>query len=297
MSSGLKKRNDMLATALVAENGEIHGIYTRCPYCGMVDLRHMNQGIKRSHFLIWDSAGKQNYQCGKCRKYFFTIHLTVPTDMEPMQFYEKINALLQQESAGKAEITEQNNQIPRIPLQIGGTDSRSPYTGAAADPIFEPVDSKAQTQKHISQLQRDDVFLCDCADEPLIALESAILKNTATGDEWTVAACTLSARLLDDDDGDVRHYPASLFADGMVELVSPALCISRHISEVKADDRILYDDHTYTARFDAAMVDTCNGREWNVECIAGDGETQYLYASYFEGGLVNVLVKKESKHA
>ena len=95
MASRLKKRHDELATALVDDNGTVQGIYTRCPHCGTVDLRHMNQGIRYSHFLVWNSKGIKKYQCGKCRKHFYTIQLMVPTDMEPMEFYEKINTLLQ----------------------------------------------------------------------------------------------------------------------------------------------------------------------------------------------------------
>ena len=96
MASGLKKRHDRLASVLVDESGAVQGIYTRCPHCGMVDLRHMNQGIKQSHFLIWNAKGIEKYQCGKCRNYFFAIRLQVPEDMEPMKFYEQINAMFRQ---------------------------------------------------------------------------------------------------------------------------------------------------------------------------------------------------------
>jgi len=98
MASGLKKRNDILATSLVDESGAVHGIYTRCPHCGMVDLRHMNQGIKQTHFQNWKVGGVGKYDCGKCRHTFHTIEIQVPVGVKPMELYEQINAMLQQEN-------------------------------------------------------------------------------------------------------------------------------------------------------------------------------------------------------
>lgn len=94
MASKLKKRNDLLGTVLLDENGAPQGIYTRCPYCGMVDMRYSSQGIKQSHFQAWKVKGVGKYECGKCRHTFFTLELQVPTDVEPMALYERINTLL-----------------------------------------------------------------------------------------------------------------------------------------------------------------------------------------------------------
>ena len=67
----------------------------------------------------------------------------------------------------------------------------------------------------------------------------------------------------------------------------------KHISAIKKGDLILFNDCVYKAVSDAYMTDTDNGREWNVE-VEGDGPETYLYASYFDNGMVIVLDKQSA---
>lgn len=64
---------------------------------------------------------------------------------------------------------------------------------------------------------------------------------------------------------------------------------TRHISEVKEGDVLLYDNCRYVATTDAYMTDTDIGREWNVEVESDEGSEEYLYASYFPQGEVMVV--------
>lgn len=101
MSSKLHKRNDLLGTVLVDDQGEPKKILTRCPHCSMIDYRHSSQGAKNTHWQNWKVGGVREYQCGKCRKSFFTLEVQVPLDMEPMAMYKKINSVFAQEDFGR----------------------------------------------------------------------------------------------------------------------------------------------------------------------------------------------------
>ena len=66
-----------------------------------------------------------------------------------------------------------------------------------------------------------------------------------------------------------------------IERMAPAKDVTKHISEIKEGDWVLYDGFVYTATSDAYMVKTDLGREWNVEVVSESGPESYLYASYF----------------
>lgn len=91
------------------------------------------------------------------------------------------------------------------------------------------------------------------------------------------------------DCGFVEYYIRDqkvLSREELEHLVSTEV-VSKHISEVAKGDQVLFDDCLYTASSDAYMTKTDNGREWNFE-VEGEGPEEYLYASYFEGGIVTV---------
>ena len=73
---------------------------TRCPHCGMIDYRHSSQGIHNTHWPSCKVGGVTKYECGKCRKSFFSLEIQVPLDMEPMAVHKKINSMFTQEAAG-----------------------------------------------------------------------------------------------------------------------------------------------------------------------------------------------------
>jgi len=100
MASNLRKQNDLLGTSLVNEAGEPQKVLTRCPHCGMIDYRHSSQGIHNTHWPSCKVGGVTKYECGKCRKSFFSLEIQVPLDMEPMAVYKKINSMFTQEAAG-----------------------------------------------------------------------------------------------------------------------------------------------------------------------------------------------------
>ena len=93
MGNKLHKRHDSLGTVLIDETGSPQGLYTRCPHCDMVDLKHINQGIKQTHFRNWKVKGIGKYDCGKCRHTFYTLEIQIPDGMDPMALYEQINSL------------------------------------------------------------------------------------------------------------------------------------------------------------------------------------------------------------
>jgi len=83
-------REDPLGTILLSEEDKPIGIYTRCPHCGMTDMRYSIQGAKETHWHNSRVGGVHTVECGKCRKIFKTLELTVPADMTPMELYEMI---------------------------------------------------------------------------------------------------------------------------------------------------------------------------------------------------------------
>lgn len=64
---------------------------------------------------------------------------------------------------------------------------------------------------------------------------------------------------------------------------------TKHLSDVKAGDVLLYDGCRYTAISDAYMTETDIGKEWNVEVESDEGCEEYLYASYFNQGEVQIV--------
>lgn len=102
MAKNLRKRHDLLGTVLVDDRGEPEKILTRCPHCGLIDYRHSSQGAKNTHWQSWNVGGVREYQCGKCRKSFFTLEVQVPLDMEPMAMYKKINSVFAREVLSEA---------------------------------------------------------------------------------------------------------------------------------------------------------------------------------------------------
>ena len=62
---------------------------------------------------------------------------------------------------------------------------------------------------------------------------------------------------------------------------------SKHISEVKAGNYILFDGEMYKAKSDAYLTDTNLGKEWNFEA-EGDDTPIYFYASEFPDAIVPV---------
>ena len=67
---------------------------------------------------------------------------------------------------------------------------------------------------------------------------------------------------------------------------------SKHISEVNKGDRVVYDGAVYKASTSAFLTKTDIGKEWNFEA----GESDYLYASCFPGGIVNCIMEEGKDH-
>ena len=102
-------RHDIIGSVMVdAATGTAVGRpYLRCPHCGLVDYRRSAQGIKQSHFPIWGVGAESKYECGKCRKQFHTIQVCVPTNVDPLTFYEKINSILVADASTPATQSEE----------------------------------------------------------------------------------------------------------------------------------------------------------------------------------------------
>lgn len=64
---------------------------------------------------------------------------------------------------------------------------------------------------------------------------------------------------------------------------------TKHLSFIKAGDVLLYDGCRYTAVADAYRTETDIGKEWNVEVESDEGSEEYLYASYFHQGEVQIV--------
>lgn len=69
---------------------------------------------------------------------------------------------------------------------------------------------------------------------------------------------------------------------------------TKHLSYVKAGEVLLYDGCRYTAVSDAYMTETDIGKEWNVEVESDEGCEEYLYASYFHQGEVQIVPEDAS---
>ena len=92
MARELHTQNDQLGTSLVNADGKITGVRMHCPHCGMIDYKNVNQSSAHAHWEIWRVGGVRYYQCGKCRKYFYSLEVQVPLDIEPMELYKNINS-------------------------------------------------------------------------------------------------------------------------------------------------------------------------------------------------------------
>lgn len=102
--NNLRKQNDPLGTSLVNEEGKVTKVLKRCPHCGMVDYRNSSQGIEQTHHNIWTVGGIRYYQCGKCRKYFYTLEVQVPLDTVPLELYKILNEAISLEAENEKEI-------------------------------------------------------------------------------------------------------------------------------------------------------------------------------------------------
>lgn len=69
----------------------------------------------------------------------------------------------------------------------------------------------------------------------------------------------------------------------------------RHLSLVKSGDVLLYDGCKYVATTDAYKTNTEIGSEWNVEVTSNEGTEEYLYASYFAHGEVQIILPSEEE--
>lgn len=83
-------RHDTIGASLVDAQGKPTNLYRRCPHCGMVDHQYSAQGLKDSHFQTTRVGSLLKYECGKCRKQFFTFEVCVPEGEDPYEFYNKI---------------------------------------------------------------------------------------------------------------------------------------------------------------------------------------------------------------
>lgn len=64
--------------------------------------------------------------------------------------------------------------------------------------------------------------------------------------------------------------------------------VAKHISEIQNGDIVRYGEELYLATSDAYLTDTLIGKEWNFSVVGGMEE--YLYATNFEGAMVDVLL-------
>ena len=64
--------------------------------------------------------------------------------------------------------------------------------------------------------------------------------------------------------------------------------VAKHISDIRNGDIVRYGEELYLATSDAYLTATSIGKEWNFSVVGGTEE--YLYASYFEEAMVDVLL-------
>lgn len=64
--------------------------------------------------------------------------------------------------------------------------------------------------------------------------------------------------------------------------------IAKHISELEVGEQVIYCGEVYTVTAPPYQAKTMVGKEWNVE-VEG-GTENYLYASFFEDGMVDAVV-------
>ena len=86
--------HDLIGSTVTKADGNTCGPYRRCPYCGLVDYHHSAQGVDKSHHPITRVGATLRYECGKCRKQFYCLEVSVPADQTPLEFYQQINAAL-----------------------------------------------------------------------------------------------------------------------------------------------------------------------------------------------------------
>ena len=66
------------------------------------------------------------------------------------------------------------------------------------------------------------------------------------------------------------------------------LSVTKHISELQVGEQVIYCGEVYNVTAPPYQAKTMVGKEWNVE-VEG-GTENYLYASFFEDGMVDVVV-------
>lgn len=64
--------------------------------------------------------------------------------------------------------------------------------------------------------------------------------------------------------------------------------VAKHISDIRNGDIVRYGEELYLVTSDAYLTDTNIGKEWNFSVVGGTEE--YLYATNFEGAMVDSLL-------
>jgi len=93
----MKFRKDTYGAVLVGDKGNIAKVYRKCPHCGLVDKGYSAQGIRESHFSIWTVGSLTKYECGKCRKHFFTVEFATDDQDKAILLYERVHDVLSKE--------------------------------------------------------------------------------------------------------------------------------------------------------------------------------------------------------
>lgn len=119
----------------------------------------------------------------------------------------------------------------------------------------------------------------DITKEMISRAEQCLVENGIVKDEAYTVLQALGYILLD----------AELYPDDKNSEVCGYPVYHKHISEVNEGDRLLYEGEVHTASTSAFLTKTDIGKEWNVE-VDGD---DYLYASYFDCGIVTVIQEEE----
>lgn len=100
MPGRLRTQNNILGTSLVDAEGKVEKVLMHCPHCGMIDYRFSAQGIKETLWPSCKVGSITHYECGKCRKRFYSLEVQVPIDMTPQELYEKLNAAIRSDPVG-----------------------------------------------------------------------------------------------------------------------------------------------------------------------------------------------------
>lgn len=84
-------RLDLTNAVIISEADETiakNGIHPRCPHCGK-DLLHNHDTV-----IISRVGAVVKWECCKCRKQYYRLEVTVPANIAPEKFYERIRKAL-----------------------------------------------------------------------------------------------------------------------------------------------------------------------------------------------------------